>query len=239
MPPGVGDRCGGRGPNPFWRFPPSPAQAGRVPSVARTGDWAVSWLCSRAVLVAEIDGRRPVRAFHLRRAASLPRIRSGLATQPRVRVVKGRWKPVPRWRHRGPGGMLLVIPRPPPSKAQAELGRARSESFGRRKSGRRRWYSSREGVLVPAKRLFLTGRPGRWSLAACPGLSVKLSPRGWLRQRTSEATLRAWYGRQRRHRETLRGGATIEAPPGPRGILDRSGTGASVSAAGIVESLLS
>jgi len=124
------------------------------------------------------------------------------------------------------------------ARRKLSLTGTRGESFGRRKSGRRRWYSSREGVLVPAKLPFLTRWRWRWCLAACPGLGDKLGPHGWLRQRTSEATLRAWCGRQRRDREILRGGAAIEAPPGPRGILARAGIRVSALFARFGESLL-
>jgi len=80
VPPGVGDRCGGRGPNPFRRVT-SQSSASWTRSIERTaGDRAVSWLCLRAVLVAEVDERRLVQVYHLRRAASLSRIRLGLAT---------------------------------------------------------------------------------------------------------------------------------------------------------------
>lgn len=68
--PGDGGRCGGWGPNPFRRFSPSPAQAGGAASGVRTGDRAVTWLCSWAVLVAEVDERRPVQVYFRARAAS-------------------------------------------------------------------------------------------------------------------------------------------------------------------------
>lgn len=68
------------------------------------------------------------------RAASSLRIRLGLAILPCARVVKGRRKPVPRWKHRGPGDRSLKSRVLPSGKAQAELGGwARGESFGRHK----------------------------------------------------------------------------------------------------------
>jgi len=68
--PGVDGRLGGRGPNPFRRSSPSPAQAGCVTSDERAGNRAVPWLCLRAVLVAGFDERRPVQVFHSQRVAS-------------------------------------------------------------------------------------------------------------------------------------------------------------------------
>lgn len=58
--PSGGGRCGGRGPNPFRRLTPSPAQAGRAALNGRPGDRVVLRLCLWAVLVAEVDKRRLV-----------------------------------------------------------------------------------------------------------------------------------------------------------------------------------
>lgn len=131
--PGVGGRCGGRGPNPFRRFPPSPAQAGRAASDVALG---IGWSYGCACGLFWLQSRRAALGLGVpsQRAASSLRIRLGLAILPRARVVKGRRKPVPRWKHRGPGDRLLKSRVLPPGEAQAELGGGvRSESFGRRK----------------------------------------------------------------------------------------------------------
>jgi len=144
--PGVGGRWAEGASTPPGGFPPSPAQAGRASSIARAGDRAVLWLCSWAVLVAEVDERRPVQVNHSRRAASSPTIRLGLAIQPRARVVKGRWKPVPQWRHRGPGGRLLITRILEPGEAQAELGWRAGEGGTRR--GKASWFQQSPLLLT-------------------------------------------------------------------------------------------
>jgi len=108
--PGGGGWCGGRGPNPFRRFPPSPAQAGGATASARAGDRAVAWLCSRTV-----SGCRS------RRAASGPSVsRARAASSPKSPLGSGHpalctggeraSKAGSRWRHRGPGDGLSEIP---------------------------------------------------------------------------------------------------------------------------------
>lgn len=59
-----------KGPQSLQEISLSPAQAGYAVSTGRAGDRAVTGLCSRAVLVAEVDERRSVYALHLRRVAS-------------------------------------------------------------------------------------------------------------------------------------------------------------------------
>jgi len=128
--PGGGDRCGGRGLNPFRRFPSSPAQAGRAMSIGRAGNGTIRG-CARGLVwlqksASGVRSERPTCG-----EPSSPRVRLGLAIQPSAWVVKGRWKPVPRWRHRGPGVRLLMIPRHPAGEAQAKLGGARGKNLGR------------------------------------------------------------------------------------------------------------
>lgn len=110
--PGVDGRRDGRGPNPFRRSPPSPAQAGCFMSSGRTGDRAVRGLCLWIVLVAEFDERRPVQVFHSQRAASSlknspgpghPALCSGGERAPEAGFVME----TPR-----PGARLSVIPFP-------------------------------------------------------------------------------------------------------------------------------
>jgi hypothetical protein len=193
------------------------------------------------VVLADCSGCRIRRAaFGLgvlsQRAASLLRIRLGLAILPCARVVKGRRKPVPRWRHRGPGDRLLESRVLPSSKAQAKLG---GKGLRRKLQGGTRWHSSMEGVLVPTKPLLLTRRRRKWDLAACRGPGRKAGPLRWLRQGTSEAMhTSSVRGRQRRRRETQRGGASADAPPGPRRVLARAGIRTSVLLACSGESLL-
>lgn len=71
------------------------------------------------------------------------------------------------------------------------------------------------------------------------GLAERRGPLRWLRQRTSEAMhTSSVRGRKRRHWETQRGGASADAPPGPRRVLARSCIGATVLHACIGESVL-
>jgi len=110
VPPGVDDGCGGRGPNPFRRFlqvqrkldAPLPVGA---PGIERSQGCA----CGLFWLQNSTGGARS-RCFIRSEPQARPRIRLGLAIQPRARVVKGRRKPVPWWKHRGPGARLPVIP---------------------------------------------------------------------------------------------------------------------------------
>lgn len=108
----------------------------KLDALHRTSRWGSG---GPTVVLAGCSGCRSRRAalglgVPSQRAASSLRIRLGLAILPRARVVKGRRKPVPRWKHRGPGDRLLKSRVLPPGEAQAELGGGvRSESFGRRK----------------------------------------------------------------------------------------------------------
>jgi hypothetical protein len=186
VPPGVGGRRGGRGLNPVRRSPPSPAQAGCAASNVRPGDRAIAWLCSRAVLVAELDERRPVQVFHLRRAASSPRIRLGLAIQPRARVVKGRRKPASWWRHRGSGARLSVIPCLWATRGASQArqgGPAQAEAEETALVERRRPGSSK---IVVFDETAAEVEPGGMSRGRRKSVPVR-----WLRQRTSEARQRS------------------------------------------------
>jgi hypothetical protein len=186
MSPGVDGRRGGRGPNPVRRFPPSPAQAGCAASNVRAGDRAITWSCSRAVLVAELDERRPVQVFIRSEPQARPRIRLGLAIQSCTRVVKGRRKPAPWWRHRGTGARLPVIP-----CLSAMRGASQAWSRGSAQAG------AEEAALVERR------RPGSSETVIFDETAVEVEPGGvsrvrrkpgpvrWLRQRTSEARQRS------------------------------------------------
>jgi hypothetical protein len=212
MSPGVDGRRGGRGPNPVRRFPPSPAQAGCAASNVRAGDRAITWSCSRAVLVAELDERRPVQVLIRSEPQARPRIRLGLAIQSCTRVVKGRRKPAPWWRHRGTGARLPVIP-----CLSAMRGASQAWSRGSAQAG------AEEAALVERR------RPGSSETVIFDETAVEVESGGVSRVRRKvgsgsmaatedvrgQATISV-CGRKRRHRETQRGGAAIEAPPGPR-----------------------
>jgi hypothetical protein len=133
-----------------------------------------------------------------RREASGPAAspRTGLATQLRARVVKGRRKPA-----RGGKAARTVAS----SRRSRDLGphgsRDRAERLGRSVSGpwrkpqarrdleRGRERSSREGVLVPVKRASLTRHSGKraWRLPTEGSGRKAGALRGERRQRTSEA----------------------------------------------------
>jgi len=100
-------------------------------------------------------------------------------------------------------------------KAQAMAGASRRGGGGTRR-GKASWVLETAGFDEAA-----VEEP----LVACPGSSENGICQGQLRQRTSEARHDPGGGRKRRHRETPRGGAAIEAPPGPRGVHVRLAKG--------------
>jgi hypothetical protein len=172
---------------PSGRSPPNPAQAGPGASACSNRGSG-----GHVVVLVGCSGCRS------RREASGPTAspRSGLAIQPRARVVKGRRKPA-----RGGKAARTVAS----SRRSRDLGPHgsgdRAERLGRSVSGRRRkpsaghgpergrGRSSREGVLAPMKRASLTRRSGKRAWRLLPEGSdrkVGALPAG-RRQRTSEA----------------------------------------------------
>jgi hypothetical protein len=191
-----------------WQMGPQPHPGGLLPVQRKLaaprrrcpepGMRTIRRLCSRAVLVAEVDERRLVQSL----------TRLGLALRPRARRVKGRPKPA----HGGKAAGTVAGSRR--SRALAPQGeRSRGSE-----------HSSREGVLVSTKRSSLTSGSRRraWRLHRA-GPAERLDPvRGGLRQRTSEATPWARYADENsaagwRHAERL----SIEASPGPRSARSR------------------
>jgi len=156
MPHGGGRRRSGRA-HPLQEISPSPAQAGCALSDVRAVDRAVTWLCSRAVLIAEVDERRLVRALRMRRVASslacaLGSGRSALCMDGEKTLAVG-----PQWWHWGTIGCWWSRT-PVGHGASQARARQSSESLNQRKLWRGRRYSSRKGVLGLSKPSPLT----RW-----------------------------------------------------------------------------
>jgi hypothetical protein len=132
-PPGLGGRRGGRGHNPVREvLLPVQRELGELRRREPVrGSGGSTRLCSRAVLVAEVDERHLVQSLNA----------SGSSPRPRARRVKGRRKPVR-------GGKA----------AGTVAGSRRSRSLAPQGvRGRGSEHSSREGVLVSTKRSPLTG----------------------------------------------------------------------------------
>lgn len=194
----------------------------RVGKVGRRS--SETWLCSQAVLVAEVDEKR--------RARSSPFVEGGWSSQP--------GQPGGRTRRSKPargGKARSTVADPPGSQAPCRRGpqlatawagngkgsggeSLRPEAVGGRQKpkGRRpgvgealvwrRGYSSAEGVLVLATAWSLTRPRWRWGLAGvCAGLVERSGRAGRSRQRASEVELHARRGGEHRRREARRGGA--------------------------------
>jgi len=203
--------------NPIRRFPPSPAQAGRAaPTSLERGS------VDPVVVLVDCSGCRsrresPGPSQPPRRVTAAGSVGSSLpaSCSGSERVTEAG----ARRQSRGYGGGLSMILRLRGAARAAARRRARARAARAVQQGRE--HSSREGVLVSAKRLSLTRRQRRRCLAVSPGRSDRKggSTRARSRQRASEATSQARLavdnaavGRCSAEEHS------IEAPPGPRGI---------------------
>jgi len=173
-----------------WQMGPQPHPGGLLPVQRKLaaprrrcpepGMRTIRRLCSRAVLVAEVDERRLVQSL----------TRLGLALRPRARRVKGRPKPA----HGGKAAGTVAGSRR--SRALAPQGeRSRGSE-----------HSSREGVLVSTKRSSLTSGSRRraWRLHR------QARPKGWIpfEEGCDRGRQRLRHGLGTRTRTPLPGGAT-------------------------------
>jgi hypothetical protein len=189
-PPGSGGRQGGwLQPHPEVSSQPSASWGRRVDELG--AGIGRSCGCARGLqLVAEVDERHLVQVSH--RGGQPPRRALGLAYRPRARYGEGVLEAGSRRQSRGHGGGLSMI-----------LRAARAASQGRE-------HSSREGVLVSAKRRVFDETAAE---AVPGGLAGEIRPKGRIGSRGAATEGVRGYvassarGRKRRSREVQRGGA--------------------------------
>jgi len=128
---------------------PSPAQAGCVTSGVRAGDWAIYGLCSRAVLIAEVDERRPVQAPCARGSGH-----SALCSSGERMLEAGS-----RWKHREPVAGCRRSRCPDHCEAQAK----QREGFGASWDGGDNTRRGKASWFWRNHRFWRTGgRDGAW-----------------------------------------------------------------------------
>lgn len=222
---------------PSGGFPPSPAQAGRAASTS-LGRGSVD----PVVVLVDCSGCRsrreaPGPSRLPRRVTAAGSVGSSLPASCLAHVLGGErvFEAGSRRQSREHGGglsMILRLGAAAQAKAKRWLGGGREPERRKRKRTsllQGREHSSREGVLVSAKRSSLTRRRRRRCLAVSPGrLGRKAgSARRRPRQRASEATSQARLAVE--NAAVGRCSAeehSIEAPPGPRGTTPTVALGA-------------
>jgi hypothetical protein len=121
----------------------------------------------------------------------------------------------PKWRNLGHGDSLPMISHLRPGKAKAEPADGAGEA--RLVEGRRPGFKESTAFDEAVAEM----EPGGGSVVRLSGRIVRDAATEDVRGYVASST----RGRQRRRRETQCGGATIEAPPGPRGVLAQWASG--------------